>query len=176
MKNLIVFVFLLASFESVFAAVKKEEPNLVDVDISGSAGNYNGQSYTELHLGVNLNFTDWLTWRNAAFKRFSQVADYDYSGIDSTLRFIMNTPFESGNFKVFAGPGYRWASNSDKNAILGEAGVGLQLGRLNLGLGAKYLQYDKVQLDPAGVETKRNDLSYFITVSGGAGISFGSSL
>ena len=174
--KILICVFLLCVGTSALASAAKEEPQLVDVDISGSAGNYNGQTYNELHLGVNLNFTEWLTWRNAAFKRFSQTADYDFSGIDSTIRLISNSPFENGNFRVFAGPGYRWASNSDKNAILGEAGVGLQLGRFNLGLGAKYLQYEKTQRDLSGAETKRDDLSYFITISGGAGISFGSSL
>jgi hypothetical protein len=173
----ILFVILLSFAGAVaLAAPAPEQPQLVDVDVSGSAGTYNGQTYNEIHLGVNLNFTEWLTWRNAGFRRFSQTAAYDFSGLDSTLRLIYNSPFENGNFKVFAGPGYRWASNSDKNAVLGEAGVGMQLGRFNLGLGAKYLQYQKAQLDSSGAETKREDLSYFITISGGAGISFGSSL
>lgn len=177
MKFLISLALLLFSVHS-FALnkpVAAPEPALVDVDISGSSGNYNGQSYSEIHLGVNLNFTEWLTWRNSAFKRFSSGSTQDISGLDSSLRFVLNTPFENGAFKIFAGPGYRLASPSDKNALLGEAGASLELGRLNLSVGAKYLRYDQAQLGPTGAELKRDDLSYFVTISGGAGFSFGSS-
>ncbi len=35
----------------------REKP-LFDFDISGSGGNYNGQAYSEIHVGVNLNISD----------------------------------------------------------------------------------------------------------------------
>ncbi len=142
-----------------------------NIDISGSSGNYNGKTYSEIHLGLNMNFTDWLTWRNAAFKRFSS-AGQDLTGVDSSVRFILNNQFDGGGVKLFAGPGYRWADPSEKNALFGEAGAGLQLGRFGVGIGAKYLKYDKVQLDSNRNETKRDDLNYFITITGGAGLSF----
>jgi hypothetical protein len=41
-----------------------------------------------------------------------------------------------------------------------------------LGAGAKYLRYDQAQYDSAGAEIKRDDLSYFIAVSGGFGLAF----
>lgn len=143
-----------------------------DFDISGTSGNYNGKSYTEVHLGLNLNFKDWLTWRNAAFKRFASAGLQDISGLDSSLRFTLNAPFDGGGLTFFAGPGYRFADPSDKNALFGEAGAGIQLGRFALGAGVKYLRYDKAQLDSTGAETKRDDLNYFVTIAGGAGLSF----
>jgi len=150
----------------------KEKP-LVDVDIGGSSGTYNSKSYTEINLGVNLNFTDWLTWRNAGFKRFSSGGDKDLQGVDSTFRFSVTTPFNGGAFRLFAGPGYRWADPSTKNAAVGEAGLGIQIGRVGLTGGAKYLKYDKVQIDSqTGLETPREDMVYFLTISGGAGFSF----
>ncbi|MFZ3230481.1 MAG: hypothetical protein WA160_09785 [Pseudobdellovibrio sp.] len=154
-------------------SVSKKEKPLVTIDVGGSSGIYNTRSYTEMTLGVNLNFTDWLTLRNAGFKRFSSAGDKDLTGLDSTLRFIATAPFDGGAFRVFVGPGYRWADPSDKNAVVGEAGVGLSVGRVGISGGAKYLKYDKVQIDSrTGLETSREDIHYFITLSGGAGLSF----
>jgi hypothetical protein len=170
---LIIFIFpILALAQQIKNTTAPRETPLFDLDISGSSGNYNGTTYTELHLGLNLNFTDWLTWRNAAFKRFSSNSAQDLTGLDSSLRFTLNNKFDGGALKFFAGPGYRWADKSDKNAIFGEAGAGISLGRFALGAGVKYLRYDKTQLDSSGLETKRDDLNYFITIAGGAGLSF----
>ncbi|MCC2677774.1 MAG: hypothetical protein K0R29_350 [Pseudobdellovibrio sp.] len=141
----------------------------VDFDISGSAGNYNGQSYTELHAGINLNFTDSITWRNSLFKRIPSGGAPETNGLDSSLRLS----HDIGPLNIYAGPGYRFTSDSDKNALLGEAGANLNVGRLTLGAGAKFLRYDKAQYDSSGAELKRDDLSYFIAISGGFGMGFG---
>ncbi|MEQ1722864.1 MAG: hypothetical protein ABL930_06780 [Pseudobdellovibrio sp.] len=178
MKQIILTVLIVLIFPMLaFAQTTKNtnsprETPLFDLDISGSSGNYNGSTYSELHMGLNLNFTDWLIWRNAAFKRFSSNSTQDLTGLDSSLRFTLNNKFDGGGLKFFAGPGYRWADKSDKNAIFGEAGASISLGRFSLGGGAKYLRYDKTQLDSSGLETKRDDLNYFITIAGGAGLSF----
>lgn len=142
---------------------------LIEFDISGSAGNHDGQSYTELHAGVNLNFTDSFTWRNSLFKRIPAGGGQEVNGLDSTLRLS----HDIGPLTVYAGPGYRWTNVSNKNALLGEAGANLNMGRLTLGAGAKYLLYDQAQFDSAGNSIKREDLSYFIVISGGFGASFG---
>lgn len=152
-------------------SVENDKP-FVEMDVSGSSGNYNGQTYTEMHLGVNLNFTEWLTWRNTGFKRFGSTAAQETTGIDSSLRLGVDKKFDLGAIKLFAGPGYRWSSPSTKNALFAEAGAAVQLGGLTLGAGAKYLRYDSAQFDSAGRETKRDDMNYFITVAGGAGLSF----
>ncbi len=154
------------------ASSSSREKPLVDIDLGGSAGTYNGRTYSEVNLGVNINFTQWLTWRNAGFKRFSSQGEKDITGLDSTLRLINTLKFDGGSFRVFAGAGYRFADPSEKNAALAEAGLGLNAGRFGISGGAKYLKYDKVQLDSAGAETKRDDIIYFVTLSGGAGLSF----
>lgn len=152
---------------------KSKEKPFVTIDIGASSGVYNSNSYTEANLGVNLNFTDWLTWRNAGFKRFSSAGDKDLTGVDSTFRFNITAPFDGGAFRFFVGPGYRWVESSDKNAALAEAGLGLNVGRVGVSGGAKYLKYDKVQTNSrTGLETSREDLHYFLTFSGGAGMSF----
>lgn len=174
--NLIPTIMLLLLSSDLFAqsigvGSKKESP-FFDLDISGSTGSYNGQSYSEIHLGLNMNFTDWLTWRNAAFKRFGSAAGQDVTGLDSGLRLTVHAPFDNGGIKFFAGPGYRWADPSQNNAAFGEAGLNVQLGRFSVGGGAKYLRYDRPRTDSAGNALKRDDISYFITLSGGAGLTF----
>lgn len=151
------------------AEVAERNKKFVDFDISGSAGNYNGQSYTELHAGVNLNFTDSFTWRNSLFKRMPSGGGTEINGLDSSLRLS----HEVGPLNLYAGPGYRWTSDSNKNALLGEAGANLNVGRLTLGAGTKYLRYDQAQYDSSGTEIKRDDVSYFIAISGGFGATFG---
>lgn len=174
----VLFLSFILIQSSVFAAGRFSSPSsnskkpFFDFDISGSSGNYNGSTYSEVNLGLNLNFTDWLTWRNAAFKRFSSGTNPESTGLDSSLRFVLDTPFDGGGFRVFAGPGYRWSSPSTKNALLGEAGASIQLGRFSLGAGAKYLRYDQAQYDSNGIEIKKDDVSYFVTIAGGAGLSF----
>ena len=183
--SLIIFVVTILFFSNLTLAASarlpststpanaKEKP-LVDIDIGGSSGVYNTRSYTEANLGVNLNFTEWLTWRNAGFKRFNSGGDKDMQGVDSTLRLNVTSKFENGAaLRFFAGPGYRWADPSEKNAVVGEAGLGISVGRVGVTGGAKYLKYDKVQTDSkTGLETKREDINYFLTLSGGAGLSF----
>ncbi len=149
-----------------------QEKSFVDVDLGASAGSSNGQSFSEINLGVNLNFTEWLTWRNSAFKRFSSARNQDFAGLDSTVRLISTTEFDTGVFRMFGGAGYRFASPSEKNAMVAEAGLGLSLGGFGIGGGAKYLRYDKAQVDSSGFTAKRDDLIYFITLAGGSSFGF----
>lgn len=158
-----------AAPRSITADDVERTKKFVEFDISGSAGNYNGQSYTELHAGVNLNFTDSLTWRNSLFKRIPANGGKETNGLDSSLRLS----HDLGPLNIYAGPGYRFTSDSDKNALLGEAGANLNVGRLTLGAGAKYLRYDKAQYDASGAEINRDDVSYFVAISGGFGATFG---
>lgn len=152
-------------------AADKESP-FFDFDISGSSGNYNGKTYSELHIGINMKFADWIVWRNAAFKRINPGVERDLTGIDSGLRFVLNTQVQEAGIKIFAGPGYRWAEPSEKNALFGEAGAGLQIGRFGVSSGLRYLRYDRPQANTVGESTKQEDLTYFITFAGGTSLSF----
>lgn len=175
---ILTFLFLLQISQTALAekasrtSESSREKPLVDMDLGFASGNYNGSTYSEMNLGVNLNFTDWLTWRNSGFKRFASNQDKEITGLDSTMRLISTNKFDGGVFRLFGGAGYRFTDSSDKNALVGEGGVGLQIGRFGLGGGAKYLKYDKTQYDSNGLVTKDNDTVFFIAVSGGAGLSF----
>ena len=70
--SLFVGLLLVSSLTYAEKSVTRDKP-LVDVDIGGSSGNYNGRAYTELNLGVNLNFTEWLTWRNSFLRSKTTV-------------------------------------------------------------------------------------------------------
>lgn len=149
----------------------REKP-LVDIDLGFSTGNYNGSTFSEVNLGVNLNFTDWLTWRNSGFKRFGSTQTKEITGLDSTLRLISTNHFDGGLFRLFGGAGYRFTDDSNKNALVGEGGVGLQVGRIGLGAGVKYLKYDKTQHDSNKIEMSNSEVIYFVALSGGASLSF----
>lgn len=174
---LLLALFLFAVFtpeahaQRAVSSSLREKP-LVDLDLGAAAGTYNGYSYSEINLGVNLNMTDWFTWRNAGFKRFSSYSDQDFAGLDSTFRLIASNYFDDGAVGAFIGSGYRFASPSTKNAAIAEAGVGFNIRGFGLGLGGKYLYYDKVQISPSGLETKRDDIIYFVTLAFGNRLSF----
>ena len=165
--KIILFLLVSLSIQTTFA---KDTP-LITGDIGGSSGNNNGVTYQEVNLGVNLNFTDWLTWRNSGFQRSGSKIE-TFTGLDSTMRLVLRTKFDqSGSAHFFLGPGYRWTSKEVNNAIIGEAGLGVSLSGIGLSGGAKYLKYDKARLDKDGNALKSEDVNYFISISGNT--SFG---
>ena len=165
-----IILFLLSSIVVASTSYAKETP-LITGDIGGSTGNNNGVTYQEVHLGVNLNFTDWLTWRNSGFQRTGDKIE-TITGLDSTLRLVLRTKLgQSGSFNFFLGPGYRWTSKEINNAVVGEAGIGANFGGFGLSGGAKYLKYDKPRVNSDGEPLKNEDVNYFINISGNT--SFG---
>ena len=174
MKKIILAFIFLVNYQIAQAAAssKSQEKPFVDVDLGFASGSYNGSSYSEINLSVNLNFTEWLTWRNSGFRRSASNQDKEIIGLDSTMRLISTNHFDGGLVRLFGGAGYRFANSSDKNALIGEGGLGVQVGRFGLGVGGKYLKYDKTQYDSKGLELPNSDMIYFVSVSGGAGLSF----
>jgi hypothetical protein len=155
---------------STSTAFAKDTP-LITGDIGGSSGNNNGTTYQEVHLGVNVNFTDWLTWRNSGFQRTGSKTK-TISGLDSTLRLVLRTKFgTAGGAHLFVGPGYRWTSEAVNNATVGEAGLGFNYSGFGMSAGAKYLKYDKDRFDTDGDPLKKEDVNYFVSISGNT--SFG---
>ena len=162
--------FLLVSIILSTTTFAKDTP-LITGDLGGSSGNNNGTTYQEVNLGVNLNFTEWLTWRNAGFQRSGSKIE-TYTGLDSTMRLVLRTKFaQGGGAHFFLGPGYRWTSKEINNAVIGEAGLGVNFSGVGLSGGAKYLKYDKPRLDSDGNAFKSEDVNYFINISGNT--SFG---
>lgn len=165
--KIILLLLVSLSLSTTFA---KDTP-LVTGDLGGSSGNNNGTTYQEVNLGINLNFTDWLTWRNSGFQRSGSKMEV-YTGLDSTMRLVLRTKFnQNGGAHFFLGPGYRWTSKEINNAIIGEAGLGVNFSGVGLSGGAKYLKYDKPRVDSDGNALKDEDVNYFINISGNT--SFG---
>lgn len=157
---------LLAVVTALTCQVSAKDTPLITGDIGGSTGTNNGRTYQEAHLGVNINFTDWLTWRNSAFQRSGSKIK-EITGLDSTLRLMLRTKMgQSGSFYFFLGPGYRWTSEEVNNAAIGEAGLGISSGGFGLSAGAKYLKYDKDRQDEDGFTLDKDDVTYFVNLSG----------
>ncbi len=154
-----------------FSAEAQRKVSLITGDIGGSTGTNNGNTYQEVHLGVNLNFTDWLTWRNSGFQRTGSKIK-EVTGLDSSLRLVLRTQFQGGGgANFFLGPGYRWTSISEYNAATAEAGLGFNYGGFGMSAGAKYLKYDKPRVNSDGEALKDEDVNYFVSISGNT--SFG---
>jgi len=161
-------LFLVLGFLTV-GAYAKDTPFLSG-DVGGSTGTNNGNTYQEIHLGIDMNFTDWLTLRNTGFKRTGSNIK-DVTGLDSTLRLILRGKLDKGSAYLFAGSGYRWADESENNAVVSEAGLGLSMGGFGISGGAKYLKYTKDRYDKSNQLMKDYDLNYFLGLSGST--SFG---
>lgn len=150
-------------------AYAKDTPFLSG-DVGGSTGTNNGNTYQEIHLGIDMNFTDWLTLRNTGFKRTGSNIK-EVTGLDSTLRLILRGKLDKGSAYLFAGSGYRWADESANNAVVSEAGLGISIAGFGLTGGAKYLKYTKERYDKDNQLMKDHDLNYFLGLSGST--SFG---
>lgn len=177
-QKLVIFILTLFVFSSLAMAqvVKKKgkvtnsdaessSKPTITYDLSGSVGSQNGNSYTEINLGLNWALTDWLTWRNAAFSRFGTNVD-SVSGLDSSARFSFLFGERGASVELFGGPGVRVASR-DNNAAFAEGGLTLNLGGLHIGGGAKYLSYFSTRKDTSGVSLPKDETQYFIVLSGG---------
>jgi hypothetical protein len=136
-------------------------------DISGGVGSYDGNSYSQLQLGLNWYAYEWLNWRNAAFTQFGSTIKTVY-GLDSSILFKTEayTQSRSLGVEVFAGPGVRLASENS-NAGFAQAGITFQLAGLRLGVGAQALHYWQDRTDKNDVTMPRDEMNYFITIAGG---------
>ena len=136
-------------------------------DVSAGSGRYNDVSYAEITGGLNWQFSDWWTWRNAIFHRFGSDVDSS-TGIDTSLRLGNAFATEGGSFGVdfYVGPGLRFAS-SNSNAFFGEAGLGFKLAGIYLGVGLKSLYYTQTRTNSLGTELPKNDNQVYLVLAGG---------
>jgi hypothetical protein len=141
-------------------------PPRATFDLGASSGSYssggNTYSYTELNLGLNLFFAEWLDWRNAVFYRLVSGADNIY-GLDTSLRGILGIGGRGLGLTLFAGPGYRFP-NEGGNVPFAEAGVIFKASGFALGGGIRTFLNSWVS---SGVA---NDTQYFIILSGGGSL------
>ena len=166
MKNLIAIVLCVLSFSSAsYAASLSNRP--LTYDLSGGVGSYNGNSYTELDLGLNWWVQDWLNWRNSIFTQFGSTINTVY-GLDTALLLEGSLYTESRGFgvDVFAGPGLRFA-NEDSNGAFAKAGLVFNLGGLRIGGGAQVTHYYTTRTDKNDIKLPDDEVQYFIILSGG---------
>lgn len=131
-------------------------------DLGASSGSVNDVSYTEVGVGLNAYFTDWLAWRNAVFGRFVSGGTNVY-GLDTSVRGILDLSGSVAGLTFFAGPGFRFV-NEGFNTPFAEGGVVLRVGGISLGGGAKVLLNSIVR------SGTKNDTQYFIIIAGGGSL------
>lgn len=136
-------------------------------DVSAGSGRYNDVSYAEITGGLNWNFADWWTWRNAVFHRFGSDID-SVTGLDTSLRLGNGFITDGGTFgfDFYVGPGLRFADNKG-NAVFGEAGLGFKVAGIYLGVGAKSLYYTQTRINSSGTELPKNDTQVYLVLAGG---------
>jgi hypothetical protein len=135
-------------------------------DVGASSGTYNGDTYTEVNLGLNWQLGSWFVWRNAAFQRFGSGPN-SVTGIDTSFRIGNDIQSDGGGLGMnfYIGPGLRFATN-DASAGFAEAGIGFRLGGIFLGVGAKAMQYFKTRTDD-GKDLPKSDNQVFFVLGGG---------
>ena len=184
MKKYSVLLSVVVLFTSVFAVARPSyygrgtasDESKWTWDLGYSLGSYNSYKYQEYNLGLNWKLSDYFTWRNAAFYRTKIDTDEDPTndvkpvyGLDSSMRlnFTATSDDRTNSFNIYGGPGYRFASNRDTEAAFAEGGIGIKLGPLRVGAGAKYFYRFNPPTDPATGKKLHEDITYTLTVSGG---------
>jgi hypothetical protein len=165
----IVICFLSIFIVSLAAPAQSRSRNhsTATYDLGLSTGNYSDHSYTEIQGGLNWYLLDSVAWRNALFTRFGSEID-SASGLDTSLRYVYNSPRDERGFGVgfFAGPGYR-ISNKENSGLFGEAGATVKAGGFAIGGGVKSISYSSPGKDSRGVELSKSDTVVFLILAGG---------
>lgn len=141
-------------------------PPRATFDLGASTGSVSARgtsfSYTEINLGLNLFFYDWLDWRNAVYGRL--VSGYDNSyGLDTSLRGIASFGNSQLGATAFAGPGWRFPSDEGGTPFI-EGGLVFRLPGIALGGGARSFLRSWVN------SGQPNEVQYFIILSGGGSL------
>ncbi|WP_413568541.1 hypothetical protein ACLWBD_13540 [Bdellovibrio sp. HCB117] len=150
-----------------FVSLSSFAQNRFTYDLSGSSGTRDGESYSEIHLGLNYYATNWLNWRNSLFTQFGTEIKTVY-GLDSAALFNYDLYTQNRAFGVefFAGPGLRVATEKS-NAVFGKAGITFGLGGLRIGGGVQAFHYLEDRTDKNDFVLGKDEVQYFITLSGG---------
>lgn len=169
MKKLITLLLILGSALST-PALAQSSSSTMSYDLSGGVGSYNGNSYTEIDLGLNWYLKDWLNWRNSLFTQFGSSINTTY-GLDTAA--IFGTGFYTSGggagVELFAGPGLRFA-NEDASGYFGKAGLIFAIGGLRIGGGAQVTKYYESRHDKYGYKMPDEEVQYFIILAGGGSL------
>lgn len=171
----IICLISLCSSELVFAQARKVKVQpgrnagkpAMTYDLRASSGTQNNKTFNEVHLGLNWNLNDFMTWRNALFTRFGSEVK-SVQGLDSSLLFswTMGNEDRSSGLHLYAGPGVRLASEKYSAGTL-DGGFVVRLAGLQLGAGAKHLTYFETRKDAENLTLPKNETQVYITLSGG---------
>lgn len=158
-------LFLAISFLSLSSSFAASGSSL-SYDLSGGSGSRDGETYSEIHLGLNWFVYDWLNWRNSIFTQFGSETKTIY-GLDSATLFNVEayTSNRSLGIELYAGPGLRLASENS-NAVFGKAGVTLALGGLRIGAGVQANHYLEDRTDKNNRVLGKDETQYFIILAG----------
>lgn len=143
----------------------REHPEFT-YDIGAASGTYNDHGYTELNVGLNWFFLDWLSWRHSIFTRFGTDVD-SATGLDTSLRYTFNTDTKSTfGIGFFAGAGYRITKTQDAGPF-GEGGLLLRAGGISVGVGLKEILYPSPGTNSDGSKMPDHDTTVFLILAGG---------
>lgn len=161
-----IFILVLLSFFSLNSFAQNRGSHVI-YDVSGSSGTRKGETYSEVHLGLNWFVNDWFNWRNSVFSQFGTEIETIY-GLDSAALFNYNAYTKDRKLGVefYAGPGVRVASEK-ANAGFGKAGLTFAIGGLRIGGGVQALHYFEDRTDKAGNIFEKDEVQYFLVLSGG---------
>ncbi len=133
----------------------------IRLDLGGSAGRSQSESFLEAAIGVEYFMMERLSWRNAIFFRHYQVQD-DFFGLDTSIRGNGNLPLGPLKLRGIIGAGYRFAKASE-GAPLVEAGGFAALKGFDIGVMVKYLHRS------ISDASRENILIYSVVLSGNSG-------
>lgn len=160
-------LFLAISFLSFSVFAASGSNSTISYDLSGGSGTRDGETYSEIHLGLNYFVQDWLNWRNSVFTQFGTEVKTVY-GLDSAALFNVDayTSNRALGIELYAGPGVRFATEKS-NAVFGKAGITFALGGLRIGGGVQALHYLEDRTDKNENILGKDETQYFIILSGG---------
>lgn len=155
------YLVVIALFFSSFAHAE------LSYDLSGASGTRYGETYSEIHLGLNYYPNKFFNWRNSIFSQFGSEIDPIY-GLDSAglLNWSQYNQKRTLGIELYAGPGVRIATEK-ANAGFGKAGVTFAVGGLRIGGGIQSFHYFEERSDKQGRLLPENETQYFIILSGG---------
>lgn len=161
------YSIFLAFFFSISLANAAPSGSTVTYDVSGGSGTRDGETYSEVHLGLNWFVRDWFNWRNSVFSQFGSEVKTVY-GLDSAalLNWDAYNSKKTLGVEFYIGPGVRVASEKS-NAVFGKTGLTFALGGLRIGGGVQALHYLEDRTDKLDRVLGKDEVQYFITLSGG---------
>lgn len=133
----------------------------IRLDLGGSAGRAQNESFLEAAIGVEYFMMERLSWRNAIFFRHYQTQD-DFFGLDTSVRGNGNLPLGPLKLRGIIGAGYRFAKASE-GAPLVEIGGFAALKGFDIGVMVKYLHRS------ISDASRENILIYSVVLSGNSG-------